>query len=352
MEKATKKNYKKLAKQRKMWLYVESVIYIIGLLLAVYLSAYGSIFFKMFPILFAIGIIGKIYFDRPVITTLIGMIFNTILLCIYNKNIGAIAVIQNTIYVGINLMSGEIIGELVLLIKEHKKKLSKVSKRAIYIIPTLIILISLLSFGMQSYVNGNYVSYVIANSKINNYIKERYNIKTKRYKDIYTVGGTGQYEFYKIINKKVYKFSIRDNSYIEDEYMEELTKNYNIACNKTINSIIDKSLLNIASSSLEVSSNYSFIKSSKNPELTLDFVYSNNNLTKEEIETDLVARIYVITELLKKNFVDNSIKRINLCIRLKDFNKKVSYSNGLIYGNNFNEEYISNSFIEEIIGLD
>lgn len=352
MEKATKKNYKKLASQRKMWLYIESVLYILLLLIGVYLSAYGNIFLKMFPILFVLGIVGKIYFDRPIITSVIGMVFNTFLLSMYNKNIGAFGIFQNTIYVGINLISGEIIAELVLLIRDHKKKISKISKRAVYIVPTLLVLITTFALCMQSYVNGNIFSYISANIKVNRYIKERYNVKTKKYKDLYSVGGTGQYEFYKIIENKVYKFSIRDDSYIEDEYMEEIIKNYNIAANKNINSLIDKTLLDLPSKKIEIASNYSFTENKKEPELTLDFMYNNLDITKEEIETDLVARIYVIIELLKKDFVEENLEKITLQIKLKDFSKKVSYSNNLIYGDNFSEEYISNSFKEEIIGLD
>ncbi len=352
MEKATKKNYKKLAARRKMLLYVEGIVYILVLLFVVYLNAFGSMYINMLPLLFIIGIVGKVFFDRPVVTSVMGMLLNMLLLGIYGKDIGFKFILQNTIYVGINIISGEIIGELLFLIKEHKRSIKKVSKRAIYIIPTLITVITATSFYMHSYVNGNFISYINADIKVNKYIAERYNITPRTVKTEYIVGGMGEYVFYKNIKGETFKFSLRENGYVEDTYMKKVLDKYNVATSKNINNYIEEEYLKVGNENVKIIPNFSFKKDKNVPELTLTLEYINMENTKKEIEDLLLDKVYNIIEILKQDFVSENLEKIIFEIKLKDQKKTVSYSKDLVYSDNFTKEYIKNSFQEEIIGQD
>lgn len=352
MEKATKKNYKKLAARRKMLLYIEGIVYILVLIFAIYLNAFGNMYINMIPLLFIIGIVGKVFFDRPIATSIMGMLLNIFLISIYGKDISFKFIMQNTIYVGVNIISGEIIGELLFLIKEHKRSISKVSKRAIYIIPTIFTVITLCSFFMHSYVNGNFVSYINADIKVNKYIADRYNMSLKTVDAKYLVGGRGEYVFYKVINGKKYKFSLREDGYVEDTYMEVVLDKYNRATRKNINNYIDSEYKEVLDRNIDIIPNYSFKKDKNKPDLTLNLEYINEDKNKQEVCNQLVDKVYSIITILKQDFVSDNLDKFVLEIKLKDIQKTLSYSKDLVYSDNFTKEYIFNSFEEEIIGKD
>ena len=54
--------------------YIEAIIYILAIIVGIFACNSGPIYIKMLPILFILGFVGRIIFDRPVMTTIFGIV--------------------------------------------------------------------------------------------------------------------------------------------------------------------------------------------------------------------------------------------------------------------------------------
>ena len=107
----SKKNMKFLTKNTI--LYIEAIVYILAIIVGVIACDVGPIYIRMLPILFILGFVGRIIFDRPVITTVFGIITA---LCItkLTNNSNFFDNLFVSLCNGINIALGELFGEFFL----------------------------------------------------------------------------------------------------------------------------------------------------------------------------------------------------------------------------------------------
>ena len=193
----SKKNMKFLTKNTI--LYIEAIVYILAIIVGVIACDVGPIYIRMLPILFILGFVGRIIFDRPVITTVFGIITA---LCItkLTNNSSFFDNLFVSLCNGINIALGELFGEFFLKSKKifsKKKKLNNKNVLAIYVITAII---GVFSIGVHIYTNGSYISYIKAKNSLYNYLNENY--KTCDFKIV-----DCKYNFYKNIS---YSFEMRN----------------------------------------------------------------------------------------------------------------------------------------------
>ena len=110
----------------KKYIYIEAVVYAILVVVVIYFSLFGPIYLKMVPLVFVMGIIGRIVFDRPIVTSLFGFCIS---LCIVEV-MGEHTLQNNLIYSLYNflaLMLGEMAGIYIYNIYTSRAK--KVTKK-------------------------------------------------------------------------------------------------------------------------------------------------------------------------------------------------------------------------------
>ena len=90
--------------------YIEAIVYICAIIICIFVCNSGPIYIKMLPILFLLGFVGRIIFDRPVVTTIFGIVTS---LCI-------VKLLSNTDFwnnfflslcTGLNISLGELFGQ-------------------------------------------------------------------------------------------------------------------------------------------------------------------------------------------------------------------------------------------------
>ena len=114
----------KLTKKQKA--YIEGIVYIIAIIVVIFAKVYGSIYFSLLPLLVILGIVGKVFFDRGVVTTIFGII--TSLCVVYTK--GSFTLPENIIYslvIGLDIAMGELLGDYL------KKSYAIYKKMVVYI---------------------------------------------------------------------------------------------------------------------------------------------------------------------------------------------------------------------------
>ena len=188
---------------------IESLVYIISIIVVIFANIYGPIYIKMMPLLFILGIVGNIVFNRAFITALFGLIVS---ICL-NK-ISGINLTENLLYSFLAFMYialGEICGIFFIKIKKYlKKKKYMYTKEAIvtYISTLVVIGFVLVS---NNYINSNIFKLSSCKDRLNDYLKEKYSttkfeILAQRYNFI----GDDYFKFVvKDLNtNRLYNFSI------------------------------------------------------------------------------------------------------------------------------------------------
>ena len=280
--------------------FFEGIVYVLLIITTIIANTYGNIYIKLVPLLFFLGIIGKVVYGRPVITALFGGTFSIVVMYI-NKPIW-----------------------LVICTFIESSPTSKESIKN-YIIA---ILIFILSSYVTLYMNGNIFKYKEAEYKLGEYLKSEYDqmsfeIEGYRYIPFIDRG----YSF-RVKNKQsenIYKFVVyeKDNAKIYDEFKEYVLNNNNSNINKFIAN-------NINIEDVLVESNYYSYNQNK---MTVVYTISNSEeyITKlaniiEEIMVKLKAYqkfsdIYEI-EIVVKNQVGENIYTNS--INMEDYIKNIS----------------------------
>lgn len=178
--------------------YIESIIYICCIIVVVVANIFGPIWIRMIPILFILGVIGRIFFERPVLTTTFGFIVS---LCIVYIN-GTTSLYSNlvtSLIFAIYILLGEIFGNefKVLyndLYKNRKKKNNKYIKDII-----VSIFICIIVTVLHNYANSNIFLYSSCKNRLNKYLNDNYN-----FKDYIIISTVYNYSNQKNFNFKVY----------------------------------------------------------------------------------------------------------------------------------------------------
>lgn len=202
--------------------YIEAIVYILAIIVAIFACDCGPIYIKMLPLLFVLGFVGSIIFDRPVVTTVFGVITA---LCIVKltSNVSFFDNLFISLCNGLNIALGELFGEYFMKSRKlfiKKKKLKSKGVLKTYILSVVILIVSI---GVHLYTSGDYISYFKARSSLFSYLSENYqNQEFKVYDCEYNFYKTKSYTFeMRNISKNVNTnfIVLRDNDYaVYDEY--------------------------------------------------------------------------------------------------------------------------------------
>jgi hypothetical protein len=337
------KNVKKNSK--KTILYIEAVVYICAIIVGIFACNLGNIYVKMLPILFVLGVIGRIVFDRPVITTIFGIITS---LCI-NKITSSSSFSDNlfiSLINGLNIALGELFGEYLLKSKnlfDKKKKTKNNKKVVIYIITGIIFVVSIFA---HIYISGNYISYFKAKNSLYSYLNENY--KGENFKIVnckYTFYKTNSYSFEMRNTTRCVNTNfvvLKDNDYaVYDEYKFVVASQNNAKINAEFSKYIKEfdtdldfkiGYLNSGDVKLIISKNVENV----NDKEVKDFVFNVNKVIEKIFEINKKFKITNIElNLVDRNNSENSL--------ISDFDITDIEKSDNIY------EYIINSLTVEFI---
>ncbi|MDD2376461.1 MAG: hypothetical protein PHD15_03490 [Clostridia bacterium] len=206
--------------KNKYFGYIEGVIYIILIIVIIFASITGPILIKLLPLVFVLGLVGRIVFNRPVITSIFGFLVSICTIYI----IGTYSFEYNLMYslfCFICILMGEVEGMyLIRLLNKKRNNIEKSNFKNI----TAIIVLALAGIFLNNYFNGNIYTYLKYKHKIENYISSNYpnsnNFKISEGKFVFT-----KYKYYSFNVKNIddndnttYKFAVYLDDNIIDGY--------------------------------------------------------------------------------------------------------------------------------------
>jgi hypothetical protein len=324
--------------KKKYFGYVEGVIYVLLTIVVIFANIAGPIMIKLLPFVFILGIVGRIVFNRPIITAIFSFIVSICTIYL----LGTYTFTYNLMYslfCFICILIGEVAGMyLVRLVNSKSKKTKNINFKDI----TALILLALAGIYLNNYVNGNIYAYLKSKQKIENYIKLNYsnseNVKVFQGKYIFN-----KYKYYSfevknidITDNTVYKFGVYSDDKIIDGYENS------------------RLLLNSKLLKLEFEKE---IDLSKYINFDFDIEYSDlkNNITvyiTKSVDEINLNQLNNFSEDVN-NILDNiskfgkfyNISKINICIK-----DKVNKLDAEIYNTNFyDKEYYINSLETEYL---
>lgn len=252
--------------------YIEAVVYILAIIVAIFACNCGPIYIKMFPILFVLGFVGRIIFDRPIVTTIFGIVTA---LCIIKvtSNIDFFDNFFLSLCDGLNIAMGELLGEYFLKSKKLFNKKKKLKSKGVLITYCITIILFIFSLGVHIFTNGNYISYFKARSSLYEYLNDTYPEYQFKIVDCkYTFYRTKSYTFevknitrnintnfivlknsdYAVYDEYKFKVQSQNNTKLNDkfdEYVKNLDTNLNFKTlyldSDKIKLIISKSVENV-----------------------------------------------------------------------------------------------------------
>lgn len=198
-EKYEKKKNKKFNKNTIR--YVEAIVYILAIIVAIFACNCGPIYIKMLPILFVLGFVGRIIFDRPVITTIFGIVTAVCIIKI-TSNISLFDNFFISLCDGLNIALGELFGEYFLKSKKLFDKKKKLKTKGVFFTYLITSIVFVISIGVHIYTNGNYISYIKARVSLYNYLSDTY------FEQNFSIVNC-KYTFYKT---KSYNFEVKNTT--------------------------------------------------------------------------------------------------------------------------------------------
>ncbi len=297
---------------KKRMEYIESVIYTITIMIVIFANTYGPVYIKMFPLLLILGIVGKVIFGRPIITSLFGTVVS---ICfIYLRDNRGISIIENIILsasAGISIALGEILGHSIEIISKRLKNKRTVSNKRFrhYIILSAALIV--FSIIIHDYINGNIFTYIKCEKKLKEYLALNYgntvefNIVSSKYNFL----GEQSYVLriknseYNQINRFV--IYINDTANIQDGYKSSIIAKDNVKLKQYFAKYISDN----------------------------EIIEENTNITAEY--TDL-NNIEIKIERTSSNLGENDIYSFS-----SQVNEIIGKLNNLKYYNNVKQIYIS-----------
>lgn len=152
---------------------IESIIFVLSIIVVVLANIFGPIWIRMIPLLFILGIVGKLIFNRPVITTIFGGIVS---LCMVYIS-GVTDLFQNIIISNIFMIYialGEIFGSRIKIVYKYWCNKKNTGNREYIISIVLCVLIALICTLFHNYTNSNIFIYSSCKNRLNEYLEENY----------------------------------------------------------------------------------------------------------------------------------------------------------------------------------
>lgn len=267
---------------KKTVYYIESITFIISIIVVVLANVFGPIWIRMIPLLFLLGIIGKVVFNRPVITTIFGGIVS---LCVVYIS-GVTELLQNVIISAIfmtYIAFGEVFGSKIKIVYGHWiSKKSKKNKE--YIISILFcVVIVLICTLFHNYTDSNIFMYASCKNRLDEYLNKNYrgqhfNIVYSKYNfsnesnfvfDIQDKNTDDNYRFIVYVDKNLEIYDgIKENNISKDGYkmkqsieniigkdfvdieigVNKLSEGYELCLLKTVDTIEDTKVLEFSKS--------------------------------------------------------------------------------------------------------
>ena len=310
---------------------LESIVYIILLIIVIFASVYGSIYIRFIPLLFLLGIVGNLVFKRKIITTILGFLIS---LCInYLKTpLDIFYVIFVSATMSLNIVIGEALGkciyEIVTKIKNKEKNNKKI---AIYGFLSIITLV--LALLIHLFTNGSVVSYNESKEKLNDYLEENYS-NISKFKELnanYYLYKNPRYIFYLLNTEinEIYKFTVyvNEDNLIIDEYKEVTQKNkideIDLKITQAILSLDDKSKYDDLGTK---------VKFSKEDKITIEIsknVEKIDDTSKEEFSKEIVSYL----DDIKNSGVYEKIEQLDLSLKCTS---KVESIVSIVYLDDYN----------------
>lgn len=312
--------------------YIEAIIGCIILVLGVYMCISGNTFIKMFPIMFVVGIISQFIFEKKYMTSFFSFLLALVLLQIKIPS-QILANIIISVQISLECVFGEVCGiyikELIRLFKLKKNKERTKEKIKNILICILSLFIALV---VNSVTNGNYLSYMKAKGKLQNYFVQEYS-SSSRFKIVsskYSYSKNSKYVFYTedtLNHNQSGKFIVylNDNDNIQDDYKGQVL-------NKVSDDIADK-MANIDTSDMSVDIFYDEMNV-----LTVSFDKKVDTVDKAAIETYAKQIATYISESKKiEEFV--SVEQLKIVLESKTDSKDSVAS--YIYMDGYNQMLVN-----------
>lgn len=320
-----------IPKKEKIILTIEAISYVVLILLASYFTICGGLIIRMVPMIYFLGIFGVILFRKPVVTVILNFV-STIVFGVLVEQEFELSIFLFGLYSSFMLICGEITGHILNILYENYKlrKFIKHYTKISYMV-VLVVCISIPLF-LNNVVNSNFVTYLNAKKKINNYINEHY-----AYSHYYidnVIYKYGAYEFTVTVDTVDVQIEYTLDGNIADISLEKRKEALNKVANAEINMMLkDNNLTN-----LNIECRYDYSKLATIPDvikLTID------DINKDKVQ-DVVSFVNIIKKWNKYSLIDRiyiSIEGISVSITKKDLNEK-----------NITEEYLLNGMNIEKLG--
>ena len=294
--------------------YIESIIYMCCIIVVVIANVFGPVWIRMIPLLFILGIIGKLVFDRPVITTIFGSIVS---LCVVYIS-GITSILDNVITSGIYtiyIAFGEVFATEIKKVYKYINTKKRDNKKIIKNISVSLIIFLLCTL-FHNYTDSNIFMYNNCKSRLKRYLLLNYS--DQKFEIL-----NSSYDFK---NEKSFKFNILNLSNLDNyKFIVYIDKNLNIydgikeneilkrvsKMNDIFSEIIDNELSDIEKSISEVNDVYEINLSREVDKIdqneTLKFSNEISQIINKIIDDGRLKEIEQINiSLINKNDKKNS----------------------------------------------
>ena len=291
---------------KKIISYIESTIYILSIIIVVFANVFGPIWVRMLPLLFMLGIIGKIIFNRPVVTTIFGGIVS--ICTIYLS--GVTNIFENIIASGIftlYIALGEFCGSKIeiiygYLIKKKNIKTKEFTKCVIFSVAIVIV-----TTIFHNYTDSNLFLYNSCKNRLIKYLEENYpseefNIMYTRYN--YKSENSFKFNIKELNTNNNYKFIvyIDKNLEIYDGIKKSEISKEEYKMNNEIKKIIGEKYQNISISLKNIDEEYE-----------LNLIKKVESIDKTQI-LYFSKEVAQIIDLLIENETINNVLYVNISL--------------------------------------
>lgn len=306
-----------ITKKEKLAIVLEAVMYVTLILLASYFTICGDVFIRMIPMLYFLGIFGRVMFNKPIATIILGATSIFTFGCLIDDAINW-EILWLAVYSGIMIAFGEITGHILNILYENfrLRKFIKYYHKVVYII--VLIACTLIPLFLNNIVNSNMISYIIARKNIDKYVNDNYAYSEYYVKEVGYIPSYsgGMYEFSLVLDSAEVILNY-NNKEIADINLNKRKENLNMVANAEINILLSKNKL----MNLDVECRYDYSKIATVPDIIRMTI---GNVEKSDVN-DIIKFISVIKTWDKFNIIDRmdvSVDGANVSISEKDLKEK------------------------------